>query len=169
MATVYTIVSNAGVVLTVFGCSQDPSDKPGYTEMPDTDPRWLAYLAVQSKSALVAYANAKQTAALAAVFSHPLTDGSATLTTACDPNSLTGLNSLTQWATTPALNASVPTRVYYNADWSTHTVTPAQMTEFAAAIGAHVQGLYADLAAVIAAIGAGTVASTAQIDGAGWS
>jgi len=127
-----------------------------------------AYAAVV-KANLAAYAIGKQQALLAAVFSHPLADGSATLTTACDPVSLTGLNSLTQLATTPALNASVGTRVYYNVDWSPHTVTPAQMAEFAAAIGAHVQALYTDLATVVAAINGGTITTTAQIDAANWS
>ena len=121
------------------------------------------------KAGLVAYAQAKQTGALAAVFSHALADGSATLTTGCDPNSLSGINALTQWATTNAFNATVPTRVYYNCDWTAHTVTPAQMTEFAAAIGAHVQALYAALAGVIVAIAAGTITTTAQIDAANWS
>lgn len=169
MATLYTIVNPAGQVVTTFACRQNALDKPGYTEMPDTDPRWQAYLTGQANAALIAYANAKQATLLAAVYSHPLSDGSATLTTACDAGSLTGLNSLTQWATTPALNASVPTRTYYNADWSAHPVTPAQMTEFAVAIGAHVQSLYGDLAAVIAAIIAGTLTTTAQIDAASWS
>ena len=126
-----------------------------------------AYAALH-KSGLLAYANAKQTAALAAVFSHPLSDGSATLTTACDPASQAGLLMLKQWAADNATVTPAPSRLYINSDWSSHPITPTQMTEFGNAVGAHVSALWADLATVIAAITAGTLTTTAQIDGASW-
>ena len=41
--TIYCTIVNDKVE-TVFCCPQDPSDKPGYAEIPDTDPRWLAHI-----------------------------------------------------------------------------------------------------------------------------
>jgi hypothetical protein len=124
---------------------------------------------VVSPQQLSAYASAKQAQVLAAVFSYTLADGSATLTTACDPVSISGINSLMQWASINALAATTPTRTYYNEDWSPHAITPAQMLEFGAAVGAHIESIYADMAAVLSAISAGTITSTAQIDAADWS
>ena len=43
MATVYTFVTNGVVVGSLHG-PQTPPGPPGYVEMDDTDPRWLAYL-----------------------------------------------------------------------------------------------------------------------------
>jgi len=113
---------------------------------------------------LAAYVAAKQRAMLAAPFSYTLSDGSTTLTTCCDQDSLTGINGLTQWATTPALNAHMPTRAYYNADWSSHVVAPAEVIEFVAAVGAHVQALYDKAAAAGTAIMAGAITTTDQVD-----
>ena len=44
MATVYTIVSG-GAVVTAYACSQEAFPPPGYVEMQDDDPRWIAWLA----------------------------------------------------------------------------------------------------------------------------
>ena len=50
MTTIYCQIIN-GAVTTIYGCPQDPSDKPGYTELPDSDPCWLAYQAARSAAA----------------------------------------------------------------------------------------------------------------------
>ena len=169
MTTVYASLAASGAIATVYGCSQAATPPPGYVEMPDSDPRYLAWQAATARQALVAYAEAKQGAALAVVYSHALSDGSATLTTACDPTSVGGINSLMAWATTPQAVAATPTRNYFNSDWTAHTVTPAQMIEFGVAVGAHVSSLYADLGAVIAGINAGAITTAAQIDDASWT
>ena len=38
-------------IVTLYGCSQDPSDKPGYLELDEKDPIWKKYLAQEQTKA----------------------------------------------------------------------------------------------------------------------
>ena len=117
---------------------------------------------------LTARANAKQLVILSdLVVSHALKDEAATLTTKCDPSSMTFLNSLAAWS---IMSASSATRAYYNLDGSSHQITPVEMNEFLTTVGAAVQSTFDALAAVISGIAASppTIKTYADVDAASW-
>jgi hypothetical protein len=169
MATIFCSYGVDGTINAVFPQSQALNPPTGYVEMPDTDPRWTGHLAAQSKTALLNYASAKQAAVLSGIYSHTLSGSAVTLTTECDPVSISGINSLMAWASNGTMTAATPTQIYVDCDYSQHTITPTQMVEFGGAVGAWVTALWQDLAAVIAGINAGTITTSAQIDAAKWN
>ena len=173
---IYTSVGGSGNIILnqsgqalVFSGPQNPTEYPNLTAMSDTDPRWISYLSTEEKSILASYAGAVVELKLALQFSYALSDLSATLTSACDSGSLAGLNSLTLWASIPALQVGAPTRQYNSSDGSTHTITPAEMTEFSLAVGNHVDALWGCWAAVMAGILSGSISTPQQVDEAKWT
>ena len=170
MATVYTLVDSHGAVISApFSSPQSLSDWPNYVEMDDSDPRYQAWLVQVNCGRLAAYLGAKQSAVLYQVFSATLTDGSGmTLTSALDKDSQAGLNSLTNWASTPELQVGKPTETYCNADWSSHVVTPAQWLAFAGLVGVRLTSIYTTTSEGAAGVSAGTITTTAQIDALPW-
>lgn len=120
---------------------------------------------------LIAYAEAKQGTVLSALqVTHALKDGSATLTTLCDPGSINFLNSLAAWVSLNAMATPAPTRTFYNLDGSAAQVSPADMAEFLSAVGAAVQSTFDAVAKVRSAITSAppTITTFAQIDTAAW-
>ena len=120
---------------------------------------------------LIAYAEAKQAPVLAALqVTHALKDGTATLTTMCNPGSITFLNSLAAWATFNMSVSPTPPRTFYNLDGSAVQVSPSDLAEFLSAVGAAVQSTFDAVAKVRTAITSSpaTITTLAQIDAFAW-
>lgn len=68
--TRYVQISPTNKIITVYGCAQDPSDKPGYAEIPDDSPLWSAYLWGQDMGLLRAERDKRLTIATAILDRH---------------------------------------------------------------------------------------------------
>jgi hypothetical protein len=110
------------------------------------------------KWTLLPYATAKQKSIMNGGISVNL--GAVTVEAATDPGSLV----LLQGATTVATANSAATFEWVQNTGVTATLTAAQMITLFTAVTTFVQSTFTTLSAVLAAIGAGTITTTAQVD-----
>jgi hypothetical protein len=121
-----------------------------------SDPNWKTSAL---KPQLLAYANQKQTAIMTGGTTVALAGGISVKCTT-DPDSFT----LLQGATTIAQGNANATFNWVPSTGTPITLTSAQMIAMFTAVSTFVQSTFTQLAAVINAINAGTITTTAQVD-----
>ncbi len=129
-----------------------------YAALADNDPRYLAWQA----AALIAYAGVKQARVSSGGISVNVGSGGSPL--AVEASTDTASLVLLQGAASQAQSNSGATFSWVQKNGAPVTLTAAQVLTIFAAVTTFIQSTFTTLAAVIAAIGAGTITSTAQID-----
>jgi hypothetical protein len=155
----YVILNDNNQVVSAFARPQD-SDV-GAVEVADDDPRVVAFWASQTTAQLIAYATAQQAAiAKGGVSINVAASGPAQMAEA--DTSVTGRVDLSGLAQLAQLNSAFTT-VWVQSSGNL-TLNATQIMTLAAGVGTFIEATYATLAAVLAAIAAGTITTTADID-----
>jgi hypothetical protein len=154
------LLNEAGTaVVSLF--AQPQGESVGAVEIDDSDARVLAFIAAQNSAQLVSYAMAKQALIANGGVSINVAASGPPIMASAD-TSVTGRVDLSGVLQSAQLNSGYTT-VWVQTSGNL-TLNAAAILLLAVGVGAFIEATYAALAGVLAAIAAGTVTTTAEID-----
>ncbi|WGK92571.1 hypothetical protein [Pseudomonas migulae] len=112
-------------VVSVFGCPQDPTEYPNQGEVPDDDPRYLAFMDPPPDYLVINSAKLQQLTQLAAAQKTALTNRIGDLESAIEN---IGIEGQEEFAATPAEEAEYPVRKSQLTKWKNYSILLGRVT-----------------------------------------